>query len=427
MTSPAEERATRGRGRQLGLLSVSFFTASALGLLFLVVAARWLAPTDYLQFQAVWGLVFVFASVLGSVEQEVTRRSTTAVLDGRRTPVGAAQAVALAAMASLVVLAAVLLTPAGRDVVQGSVPVITLTFLSVLNFAVLVLVRGVLLGSHALRGYAAVLVGEAVLRMLLLGALVVLGVDEAVEWAVLATVAGSLVWLGALGRLSRAIDWSSARDPWRVVGGTVAALCIANGLSALVLTGFPTVALAILGESSDLAVLISVITLARAPLALLAPVQAMTVPTVVRWSRSGDTRHLSRALEYIAGGTALSSLLAAGVGYLVGPWVIVLVLGEAYRPDALSVALVAASTCAMAGALLQAAALVALQRYWQVTAVWAASIVSAALLMMLAPWSDVARCMGGFLLASVVAYLATALAVRRTVATAADGDQRSDH
>lgn len=427
MTPPAEERATRGRRRQFGLLSVSFFAASGLGLLLLVVAARWLTPAENLHFQAVWGLIFVFASVLGSVEQEVTRRSTTAMLDGRRTPVGAVQALALAAMGSLVVLVAVLLTPSGRDIVQGSVPILVLTLLSVLNFAVLVLARGVLLGLNSLRSYSAVLVGEATVRILLLGALVLLGVDAAVGWAVLATVGGSLVWLGVIGRLVRSIDWAVGRDPWRAVAGTVAALGIANGLSALVLTGFPAVALAILGRSPGLAVLISVITLARAPLALLAPVQALTVPTVVRWSRSGDTAHLRRALEYIAGGSAAAALLAAAVAYVAGPWVVALVLGEVYRPDALQVALVAAATCVMAGALLLAAALVALQRYWQVTAVWAAAITSAALIMIAAPWSDEARCLGGFLLASVVTFTAMALAVGRTVATAGERGERTAH
>jgi O-antigen/teichoic acid export membrane protein len=417
---------SRGR-RQLGLLSVSFFSASGLGLVLLVLVARWLTPTENLHFQAVWALIFTFASVLGSMEQDVTRRSTAAHLDGVRTPVGAVQAVATAAIASLVVLAGLLASPSGREVVQGSAPVVLMVLASVVNFAVLILARGVLLGTHALRAYSTVLVGEALARIVLVAALVVLGVDAAVEWAVLATVAGSLVWVGAIGRLARTIEWRGPRDRWRAVGGTVAALGIANGLSALVLTGFPAVAVAILGKSPDLAVLIAVITLSRAPLALLAPVQALTVPTVVRWTRDGDTHRLARALEYIAGGSAAAALVGAGLGYVVGPWAVALVLGADYRPASIVAAFVAAATCVMAGALLQAAALVAMQRYWEVTACWASAIVAAATLMLGAPWSDEARGLGGFTLASLAAFVATAVAVRRSVSTAGSGDLQESH
>jgi O-antigen/teichoic acid export membrane protein len=413
--------------RQLGLLSVSFFSASGLGLLLLVVVARWLTPTENLHFQAVWALIFTFASVLGSVEQEVTRQSTTAALDGRRTPMGAVQAVGLAAFACLVVLAVFLATPSGREVVHGSVAVLLLTLVSVVNFAMLILARGVLLGAHALRGYSALLVGEALARVVLIAVLVLSGVDAAVEWAVLATVVGSLVWVAVLGRLAHAVDWSGGRTPWRAVAGTVTALGTANGLSAMVLTGFPAVVVAILGKSPDLAVLIAVITLSRAPLALMAPVQALTVPTVVRWSRSGDTRHLTRALEYIAGGSAATALVGAAVGYAVGPWAVALVLGGDYRPTALTAALVAAATCVMAGALLQAAALVALQRYWTVTLCWAAAIAGAALVMLAAPWTDEHRGLGGFTLASLVAFVATAIAVRSSVAPAGSGDPAPAH
>jgi O-antigen/teichoic acid export membrane protein len=418
---------TRTRRRQLGLLSGSFFAASGLGLLLLILVARWLPPAENAHFQAVWGLIFAFASVLGALEQEVTRRATAAAMDGRRTPVGAVQAISLAAVGCLVLMAALIATPKGQVIVQGSVPVIVLTLLSVLNFAALILARGVLLGAHVLRGYAALLVGEAVLRVVLVGALVLLDVEAALEWAVLATVVGSFVWLGALGRLATSLDWSGRRDPWRRVGGTVAALGIANGLSALVLTGFPAVAAVVLGDPADLAVLFAVITLARTPLALLAPVQALTVPTVVRWSRSGDTHHLSRALQHIAVGSAATAALAAAVGYVVGPWAVALMLGGDYRPGPVMAALVAAATCVMGGALLQAAALVALQRYWQVTACWAAAIASAALVMLAAPWGAEDRGLGGFTVASIMAFVATALAVRRTVATAEGRDQEHAH
>jgi hypothetical protein len=81
-------------------------------------------------------------------------------------------------------------------------------------------------------------------------------------------------------------------------------------------------------------------------------------------------------------------------------------------------ALVAAATCVMAGALIQAAALVALQHYWLVTACWAAAIGSAALLMLFASWGAEHRALGGFVVASLAAFVATAVAVRSS-ATAA--------
>lgn len=277
------------------------------------------------------------------------------------------QAVLLAALACVVVLGVLLVTPQGRAIVQGSAVIVALTLLAMVNFVVLILSRGVLLGRHSIRPYAALLAGEGALRLVVLGGLLVSGVDGTVTWAVVATVLGSLVWVFVVPRVAREIDWSSERDPWRAVGGTVAALATANGFSALVLTGFPTVAAVVVGNAADLAVLFAVITLARAPLALLAPVQALTVPTVVRWSRDGDTDRLSRALVQIAGGSTVVALLGAAVGYLIGPWAVALVLGADYRPGPVMAALVAGATCVMAGALLQAAALVALQRYWQVS------------------------------------------------------------
>ena len=239
------------------------------------------------------------------------------------------QAIALAAMACLVVLAAFLATPTGREVVQGPCgrapqPAVRG------QLRVLVLARGVLLGAHALRRYAALLVGEALLRLVLIGC----------SWP-----ASRRRWSGRSSRPSRVaglggrplpagarVDWSGGRTPWRPWVGRSTALGIANGLSALVLTGFPAVVVASWASPADLAVLIAVITLSRAPLALLAPVQALTVPTVVRWSRSGDTHRLSPALEYIAGGSAVAAVVGAAIGYVVGPWAVALVLGADYRP-----------------------------------------------------------------------------------------------
>jgi O-antigen/teichoic acid export membrane protein len=415
------------RRRQFGLLSVSFFTASGFGLLLLVIVARWLGPAENAHFQVQWALIFAFGSVLGSLEQEVTRRATSATLDGRRTPVGAVQAIAVAALACLVLLGVVVATPQGRDIVQGSSVIVALTILSVINFSALVLARGVLLGTGSLRRYAAVLAGEAVLRPVLVGVLVLAGVEAAAEWAVFATVISSLIWLGVLHRVVSAVDWPGTRDSWTNVGGTVAALAIASGLSALLLTGFPFVAALVIGEPTELAVLFGVITLSRAPLVLLAPVQALTVPTVVRWSRQGDTHHLARALRQVAGGSAVAAALGGAVAYVLGPWAVELVLGAEFRPTPGMVAVVTAATCVIAGALLLAAVLVALQRYWQLTACWAASIAAAAVVMLAAPLDAEQRALWGIAAASAVAFLGMVVAVRRSVAAAEAKHERASH
>ncbi|CAM3548543.1 hypothetical protein [Nocardioides zeicaulis] len=416
-----------GARANLRLLSVAFFTSSGLGLLLLVLMAHWLTKGEYGHFQAIWGLVFAFASVLGALEQEVTRRATAARLDRTRTPVGVVQAIGLAALACVVVLALLLLWPRGREIVQGSATIVALTVVSMANVVLLVLSRGILLGSQAIRPYAWLIAGESVLRLVALGVLVGIGVDASVTWAVVVTVLGSAVWVFVGTRVAREIDWSGAWDPWRGVGATVAALATANGLSALVLTGFPTVATAVLGNPRDLAVLFAVITLARAPLALLAPVQALVVPTVVRWSRAAETQRLTRALARIAGGSTLLAVVGGALGYLVGPWAVGLVLGSDFRPTGLMVALVTGATCVMAGALLQAAALVALQRYWRLTGCWGLAIAGAALVMLATPWGPEARGLAGFTVASVVAFAATAVAVLRTVASAEAGARTTGH
>ena len=113
-----------------------------------------------------------------------------------------------------------------------------------------------------------------------------------------------------------------------------------------------------------------------------------------------------------------SNEFAVGLAVLAA---VALVIGADYRPGPMMAALVAAATCVMAGALLQAAALVALQRYWQLTACWTAAIAAAAGVMLAAPWNAESRGLGGFTVASLLAFLATAVAVRRTVGAAQGG------
>lgn len=395
-------------------MAAAFVVSSALGLALLGVIARWLSPEQNAQFLALWGLVFAFGSVLGAVEPEVARQATQATIDGRRVSLGGVQAVAVAAGGAFVVLGALQATHPGRVVTGHSAAIVALVFLAVSGFAVQILTRGLLLGRHALRPYVVVLVGEAVLRLALVGAVVASGTGASLGWATAAIVVGCFSWIPAVGHLVRSVDWTGPRQPWRGVGSTVSALALSSGLAAMVLTGFPAVATMVIGSARELGDLFAVMTFSRVPLVLLAPVQAMMVPAVIRWIRTGQAVQLRRAVRGILVGAVIASTVAAGVGYFLGPWATRVMMGDQYDPARLTCALVLAATCLMGAALLQASVMVALQRYWALTACWSAAVGSAAALLLAPSASAETRGLAGFFAASCVAMVATALTVRRS-------------
>lgn len=393
-------------------LAGAFFVSSALGLALLAVVARWLTPAQNAEFLALWGLVFTFGSVLGAMEQEVARQATEASVDGRRSPVVAVQQVVVATVGAGVVLGVLFLVGPAVVITRGSAVVAGLVVLSLAGFALQILTRGLMLGQHSLRPYAVVLVGEGVLRILLIWAVIASGARPSLAWGAAAIVVGCFSWIPVVLHLLRAVDWSGPRKRWSQVSSTVAALAAANGLTALVLTGFPAVATIAIGSARELGDLFAVLTFSRVPLVLLAPVQAMAVPAVTRWIRTGRQARLRRALDQLAAGTVV---LAAGTGLLgfaVGPWVTRLMMGDQYDPSPEMCAAVLGATCLLATALLHAAVLVAMRRYWRLTAIWSVAVASAAVVLLWLPASAETRGAAGFVTACTVAALVTGVVVR---------------
>lgn len=418
MPSP---HATAPSRRQASYLAGAFFVSSALGLALLAVVARWLTSAQNAEFLALWGLVFTFGSVLGAVEQEVARQATDAAVDGRRAPIAAVQQVTTAAVGSVFVLAVLFVAGPAVVLTTGSPVVAGLVLLSLAGFALQILTRGLMIGQHSLRPYIVVLVGEGVLRLLLIFAVIASGTRPSLVWGAAAIVVGCFSWLPVGVHLVRAVDWSGPRQRWGQVSSTVAALAIANGLSALVLTGFPAVATIAIGSARGLGDLFAVLTFSRVPLVLLAPVQAMAVPAVTRWIRTGRQDRLKRALNQLAGGTVALSGGSALVGYALGPWVTRLMMGDQYAPSRALCAVVLSATCLLAAGLLQAAVLVAMRRYWWLTAVWSVALACAGAILLMVPADAETRAAAGFVTACAVAALATGVAVR-VAGLAGDGE-----
>lgn len=391
--------------RSMAATGVATVVSSALGLLLLVVVARWLGPDDNAAFLSIWGLVFGVAAIVGAGDGEIARLAARAAAAGSRAPRSVVSVALLAGLLGVLATVVAVLTPWGRGLTSGSPGLLAVILLAPLAVAGQSVVRSSLLGSGDVTSYAVVVVAEAVVRLAALGLAVWL-VAASLPWAVTAVVTGCFGWLAMAGRAARVVDW--ARGPLDLArsGRAFVALAGANGLSALVLTAYPTLVAVVLGGSQGLAVAFAAITVARLPLVLLGPAQALVVPVATRMLARGERDRLGRLRARIAGWSVAGALGLGGLGYAVGSPAMVVAFGPGYAADPMLPALSLAATCLIGGSLLLCGLLVAHERYLSVTAIWAVS-AAAALLGLVAPIGTAqTRTMAGFALAGVVALAA---------------------
>jgi len=405
-----------GAAKSVGTIGAALVTSSLLGFGLLAIVARWLPPDDNATFLTVWGLVFGLGSVISAIEQEIARQATRAMLRGERVPGSAVQLTAVALGAAGLAVVVVALLPLRESLFAGSLWVAALTFLAVGGFAVQFMSRGVFLGTDRIRRYAAVIVLEAFLRILLAGGLLLARAEPSIVWAVGAIVIGCFGWLPVVGPLRTQVEWRGGLEPWRRVSNRVGALGLANGLSSLVLTAFPTLVTALLGTAQGLATLFGAVTLSRVPLVLMSPVQAMVVPLATRLVATGRVRDL-RALQTRLVSAALAVAVVAGaLGYLLGPWVMTVFMGERYDASPAMMAVLVGSTVVMAAALIQAAVFIALERYWLVVATWATSVAATTVTLLVSGGSGETRGTAGFTVAALVAFVMATLLLRGATA-----------
>ncbi len=408
MTVPADPRVRD----QILKIGVALALASLLGFAMLAIVARWLAPDDNAAFLSVWGLVFGFSSIVSSIEQEIARQAAQARIDRELTPASVGQLAAVALVGGAVALLLVLSLPVGAVVTSGSVLVALLVFVAVSGFSVQYLVRGVLLGSGQGDRYVGVIVTEAVLRVALAATVVWAGLPPSLPVATAILVVGCFGWVPAVKTLTRSVDWRTGRERWRTVLGRIGALALANALTSLVITAFPTLVTAVVGTSEGLAVLFGAVVLSRVPLLLASPVQAMVIPVVVRELAEGRVHRLAVMQVQLAAAATVLAVVSGLAGFVLGPWALRLFMGEQYDAGPLLVALLLIASCYLAAGLLQAAVFVALERYGLLVATWALTAASAVVILSLAPGTTADRGMWSFVGSSLVAYVSSGVALR---------------
>lgn len=335
------------------------------------------------EFLVYWALLFGAFGVVGGVRNETTRAVGSARIRGRAPTRAMGAALVVGACGALLLLVT---APVWADrLVPSTAPaIIPVIALSVLLYACHVTVLGALSGRESWGHMSAVMTVEAVLRLVLVGAVLLVGGGLLpLELAVAVT---ALTWAGMLAFSPEIRRAAAARTDVRLgrllsnSGYTVTA----SVASSVLITGFP-VLMQLTSRGADAVVLagtILAISLTRSP--IMIPLQAFQGYAIVAFLHS--EQHRLRALARPLGLLAALGAAAALAAWLLGPWIMDLLFAGRYEVSGGTFAglMIAAATLAML-TLTGTAALADSAHVGYTTGWIVAALVAAALLLLPLP------------------------------------------
>jgi O-antigen/teichoic acid export membrane protein len=311
--------------------------------------------------------------VFAALEQETSRAVSAAAARGEPLRPVARRAGVLALWSFAALVAVVLIAwplVLGR-VLEWRPGLLVALLVAIAGSGAVYWARGLLGGQQRFPAYARTLYVEGAVRLLPCLVLLALALEEPAAYGFAFAAGSAVAALSVLPALRLpAADVVPAPDG---MGRSLLYLAGAIALSQLLANLAPVV---VTYRSPDdlvaAAVFGSTFVLARVPLFLFAPVQAVLLPHVTRAAAMGRhdelRRRLGQVLALVAG---LGALGVAGCVWL-GPWAAEQLFNTAYRPSVSTLALLGAATLVMMLALVVQPTLVALARQRTVTIGWIA-------------------------------------------------------
>ena len=237
--------------------------------------------------------------------------------------------------------------------------------------------RGAMLASSRSAAFSNTLILDTVLRVVLLGAVavavVVTGLSPAAVWyavALVIAIVASHVW--ALATTS----WGTRPGPGLLSTFRAAVLIlIATSLCGQIMVNVGPLVIQALEPTSGLAGAFQASsTLARIPLALITPIQAMLVVPLATLALSGDIHGLQRGIRRISFAALGLALVGGAVGYWIGPWVVELVFGPGRALGSLDMALLVSGVIINVALIVFTQALIATEQHRRTLLSWAIAL-----------------------------------------------------
>ena len=387
--SPARRVLVNGTAVMLGGTVLATVGAYA----FQLLGGRALGAEDFAPVTVLWSVQFLIMTVVMlPVEQLIIRRLE---LTGGRSA-GLEDSVGpLAALLGGTTLCAITATALlGQRLTATNAGYVVMAGLLVATYTVFAAARGYLAGRHRYRDYGIATAAEAVGR-LLLAAAVLLVARDGLGLAVVMVLAPLCVLVvrpfSRSHRPAEAEEEAAGTDdlPADVLVGRagrfLGTLVLANGAAQTMLGIGPLVVAAAGAGATLVSAVFVTFTLFRGPLWIIQSVLARVLPPFTALARRGDRTTLRRwALRLAAIGVVLA--LAGGpLGWWLGPDLVGLLFGRQFTPSAGLTALVAAGTALAAMTALSSQVLIALGSTWAVAVAWTLALGVAAVVFVVAP------------------------------------------
>jgi O-antigen/teichoic acid export membrane protein len=361
--------------------------AAAVGTyVYLIVVARAVGPAEYAAFSAFWAVVVIAGTgVYLPMEQETARRGVDP--SGLRSPRPLRRSAFLAAGAVTAVVGVLVavLWPALETFFGGDALLVLALVAGCVGYAAQYPVRGLLSARRQYGRYASVLGVEALLRLVLVGALVLLADPGA---GGLVAVVGAAALGSALAGLLGA-DSASLADS----GGARAllrssAVLIAGAVALQTLLYGGVLVARLLAPASEEAAagqLLAAITVTRIPVFLFQSMEALVVPRIAELAARGDRHGMLSAVRRLLALVGSLGVLTAVGSTVAGPWVVALMFGPEYEVSHTTMALLGIGTGVFMLAVAASDVTVSLRGHRAVAAGWATGLAAGALSVVLLP------------------------------------------